>query len=753
MKGTILKHCFARILGFVFLFSAISVGAQDLGANFKNDWKKADELYEAFAFKPAVESYLRALESGYDSIAITQRIAECYRYLNDPENMEVWFKKVLELDKSEPLHGLYYAQALNANGKYAEAKKYYADYFEIVENDSRGVNGVEAMDHIARLSQDNNKYQISPVNINSKESDFAPAFYKDGIVFVSGRDKNPRVNSKHAWNNKRFLDLYYAEFTANDSLGAPVKLNGKVNSKFHEGPVAFDPSGSKMIFTRNNFYQGKADYGTDGTNKLKLFTADLKDDSWSNVQSMKFNNNEYSVGHPTLSKDGKTLFFASDISGGYGEADIYMSIKGDDGWGDPVNLGSAVNTEGNEMFPFFHESKNILYIASDGLGGLGGLDIFAIVGEDGQYDSKPSNVGYPLNSNRDDFALNLDVAGTSGFFSSNRENGTGDDDIYRFAAKQPLAFGKKIKGVVKDQDGNVLSESIVTLLDDSGNKLQSLGTAKDGSFIFNVDADKDFTLVGSKSKYFDGRTKASTLGDPNTFIADIELERDPGISLYALIRDKSTNEPLEGVSIGLVNNMTGEEELFATQETGDFRKALPKVKLNDRVSFNLKLEKEGYLAKVVTYNKLLDKEGQYAIHEDLNIAMDKLDAGADLAKIINLSPIYFDLSKWNIRSDAGDELDKVVKVMNENPEMEIELGSHTDCRGSAAFNEGLSDKRAKASAAYIKARITNPDRIYGRGFGESVLVNQCACEGAQKVTCTEEQHQANRRTEFKIVKY
>jgi outer membrane protein OmpA-like peptidoglycan-associated protein len=219
-----------------------------------------------------------------------------------------------------------------------------------------------------------------------------------------------------------------------------------------------------------------------------------------------------------------------------------------------------------------------------------------------------------------------------------------------------------------------------------------------------------------------------------------------------LLVDEITKKPIDSATITLQDMMNNKSEVIITPETGDFYRNLNHKKLNDSLSYSIKFEKEGYLTEIHPYNQKLYREGQYNINEDLKFEMKPVEEGMDLSDIIDINPIYFDLNKDNIRPDAAIELDKIVKVMNENPKLEIELGSHTDCRASAAYNLALSDRRAKSSANYIKARIANPERIYGKGYGETRLINHCECEGNRKVPCTEEEHQQNRRTEFRIIK-
>jgi outer membrane protein OmpA-like peptidoglycan-associated protein len=226
------------------------------------------------------------------------------------------------------------------------------------------------------------------------------------------------------------------------------------------------------------------------------------------------------------------------------------------------------------------------------------------------------------------------------------------------------------------------------------------------------------------------------------------LEKDPGLSLYFLVKDKASTSVLQDVKIKFTDKLTGKVDSVMSSVAGDYRMPLTGKKLGDQLTYTIAFEKPGYLSKSIVYDAAIFKEGEIRIEETL----DKIDVGLDLAKIIDIKPIYFDLGKSIIRPDAAIELDKIVKVMNENPNMVVELGSHTDCRSSAQSNMSLSERRAKASADYIKKRITNPERIYGKGYGETQLTNGCECEGAVKSTCPEDEHQKNRRTEFKIIK-
>jgi outer membrane protein OmpA-like peptidoglycan-associated protein len=275
--------------------------------------------------------------------------------------------------------------------------------------------------------------------------------------------------------------------------------------------------------------------------------------------------------------------------------------------------------------------------------------------------------------------------------------------------------------------------------------------------LFDLEPEEEYSIaVSGVEKYNDNQRSVSTKNlDAETTELDgnIALSKEVNLSLYCLVTDSKSALPLEEVKITITNNDDQNEFINRlTTKTGDIEKELLDKKVSDQLSYTIRLEKPGYLSKVVTFNYTILQMGRINVHETLDLTMDKIDIGLDLTSIIDINPIYFDLGKYTIRADAAIELNKIVKVMNENPAMEIELGSHTDCRGSIASNEKLSDNRAKASANYIKERITNPERINGKGYGETQLKVDCPCEGTVKSTCSEDEHQKNRRTEFVIIK-
>ncbi|MFM7021780.1 MAG: OmpA family protein [Flavobacteriales bacterium] len=633
-----MNSTFSKVFVFLF-FSALTAFAQ----GDKHE-KSGSNFFAQFNYKKAIEQYEAA-----DSLSIEgkRKLADSYRFTNDNQKALALYKQLATASTASAIDIFLYAQTLKMTGNYEDANLWMQKFNALNNKDSRGQEHVAFPTYATDLKKDDSRYKIITLNINSEQEDFSPSYYNNKVVFASSREKLKAVNRKWNGNQLPFIDMYVADTAKEGQLANATIFPTSFNEKYHDGPASFSKDGKLMVFTRNNY---EAESGN-GTKKLKMFYSTFNGEKWTEPQAFTFNSNEYSTGHPSVTADGKTIYFVSDMPNGKGGTDIYkITLNSDNTWSAPKNLGDTVNTEGNEMFPFYHES-GLLYFASNGHVGLGGLDIFWI---DLKKKQRAQNLGFPINDRFDDFALIINENQTSGFFSSNREGGKGFDDIYGFQVIKPLIVKKTIAGVSKNTKNKIVPYATVTLFDDKMQVLDSVKSDSLGRFAFVVDPDLDFNLTGTKEKHLPGKNTVSTKTDKDTAFADVVL--------------------------------------------------------------------------------------------------NELAVGSDLAKILKINPIYFDYDKFFIRPDAAVELDKIVAIMNEYPTMEIELGSHTDCRASKGYNFKLSDKRAKASAEYIRARISNPKRIYGKGYGESKLVNGCECEGTKKSVCSEEEHQQNRRTEFVIIK-
>jgi outer membrane protein OmpA-like peptidoglycan-associated protein/tetratricopeptide (TPR) repeat protein len=741
----------SSIISFGILFS-LGINAF---AQFTAKEAQAEKLYSSFSYVKAAQLFKELADQNINPDLTNKRLADCYYKTANYKQAEPVYFKLYESGKANAEEIYAYAQSLKSNGKYKESEQILDKFYNQNKLDTRGLEHTSKKGALDKILNEKPYFDIKNLDVNSKMSDFSTAYSGDKVVFASNRGKNPSLVTEHTWNEQPFLDLYSANKDGQGNLTMPVKLNKRMNTKYHEGPAFYSADGKYVYITRNNYFNKKYKKSSKGINNLKLFRGKQMNAEWV-FEDFPFNNDEYSVGHPSLSADGKTLFFISDMPGGVGGTDVYSIAVNEDGtYGEPKNLGKTINTEGNEMFPFIHENGT-LFFSSNGHVGLGGLDVFAAQGKGGKY-TKVTNLATPLNSSMDDFAFAIDKDMKQGYVSSNRDGGKGDDDIYSVNMLRPLKQTYIVKGIALDQfTGKPVEGALVILNDNAGAKMAEAKTGPAGNYSFDVEPQLNYQLTGSKEKYFPGQNPFNTneLSDEKLELEkNVDLIPDLGFSLYGIISDKSTKAPLQDVKVSIKELETGKEVLqLMTPSAGDFRKVLTEAKLNDKITYAINLEKAGYMTKSVPFAKTLTKPGEYKIHEEMDLGMDKIAIGLDLAKIIDIKPIYFDLGKFNIRKDAATELDKIVKVMQENPSMVVELGSHTDCRSSIASNMKLSDARAKASASYITGKGITKDRIYGKGYGESKLINDCACEGPIKSTCSEAEHQSNRRTEFIIVK-
>ena len=709
--------------------------------------KKADNYYNKLSYAYAANLYEKLKGTEEDNTELKSKLATSYLNINNFQKAIEIYSQVVELPEATAEDFYNYAYALKVNGNYTESDRWMKKFAEVKPTDSRAKLFLADQDYKTNIDNGKKYFSLKKSDLSSTSVDFGgyinPA--QNQVYVISSRKRNPMVEHEWTWDGRRFLDIYSATYNTDGKTGAVKKMK-KVNTKFHEGPLAFSKDGKTVYFTRNNIAQGNKRRDRDKIQNLKIYIADVDSKGrFVNEREFKHNSQEYSVGHPAVSADGKTMFLVSDKPGGIGGPDIYkVEILGPDSFGEMINLGPTINTEGKEMFPYI-DANGRLFFSSDGRPGLGGMDVYVSEMKNGSF-KKVLNLGHPINSRFDDFAFNMAGDAKKGYVSSNR---AGNDDIYSIDEILQINFGVLVNGVAKDKKGNIVPLAKIDIYDDNKVLVNSFTADENGEFKFDTEYDKTFVVNGSKEKYFPGKTTVNTKTDEPSVNFEVIMEKDPGMSLYGVVTDSKTKEPLEGVKVYIIDNFSDKAKTVKTPVTGDFREVLNGKKLNDRGSYNLVLEKEGYFSKTVTYNTVFDREGQYDIHNMINLSLEK--EVKDLGELVKIEPINFDLGKAIIRPDAAKELDKIVEVMNRYPYMVIELGAHTDCRGSKASNDALSQKRATASAEYIKKRITAPERIFGKGYGETRLLNDCECEGPKVSTCSEEDHAINRRTEFRVI--
>ena len=707
---------------------------------------KGNYYFDQQGYFQALNCYERVLGSEFESPEMQQKLAYCYNFCGDFSKAEALYKKlVAKKAEAQLLYELAYCLA--RQNKHDEAQAYFQQFADASPNDKRAQLFLKDPGYLAKLMSQDPHFKIAKTGLNTDHADFGvyPVPGKNEAMIVSARRFSYWGNPKWAGDNEQFLDLYTIQLIKDQPDNTPKYVQKPLNSGMHEGPACFSADGQVMYFTADD-KKGNAN----GMVNLKIYRAFWKNGIWADQQELPINNNAYSTGHPVLSADGKTLYFVSDRPGGFGGSDIYsVAIDAKDKFGTVKNLGANINTEGNEMFPWIN--GDLFFFASNGRPGLGGLDIFvAPLG----FEVAAVNAGTVINTQADDFAISFYANTSSGFIASNRVGGLGSDDIYSIEMIKPFVFPVSFKGTALDaQNGAVMAGATIVIKDEAGQVVATLRADDKGQFNTTLDPGKSYSIEVSKEG-FNGSSKNIAIAEKAKSVQEVfKLDKKPAFMLELLLTNVQTKGVIPGAQI-LIKDLKTKAILFnnTTDQAGTWQQALDNMQLGNQLAYEITLTCNGYLSKTLTYQEVINKEGIIALHEKLNVAMTPINVGGDLAKTLGIKPIYFDLGKYNIRKDAAIELDKIVKVMNENPTMIIELGSHTDCRSSIKFNETLSANRAKASAAYIKQRISKPERISGKGYGESRLLNDCGCEGTVKSTCTEAEHQLNRRTEFIIIK-
>lgn len=617
---------------------------------------KANENYDSYSFSPAIDIYKRILDKGYVSADLLKKLGNSYYFNAKYEEASVMYKRLVAEYPAEVTPDYYfrYAQTLKSLGDYENSNIAMNSFISATGDDARAVAFKSDKDYLEDIKKNSGRYELTSFEYNSTYSEFAPSFYNDGVIFSSDRDTGNLARYRSTWNAKDFLDLYKVDVDSS-SMNHVTKFGDKINTRLHESTSITTKDGNTLYFTRNNYSEGKYVKDEKGVIRLKIFRAKLVDGTWSNAEELSFNNDSYSVAHPALSPDQRTLYFASDMPGTLGESDIFKVAINDDGsFGKPINLGDNINTEARETFPFV-TSEGILYMSSDGHPGLGGLDVFATKIADGKLDGIVANVGEPVNSKMDDFTFVFKEDTRTGYFASNRAGGQGADDIYALLETTPLVLdcNQEITGTVRDKITNaVLVGATVKVIDENNEEIFSTITDSEGNYTLSIDCNKG-NFVRAMTQGYVPSEEYLEKSDPKPKIIDFYLERDT-------------------VTAGF---------------------------------------------------------------------------GDDLAKLLQLSTIYFDFDKYNIRSDSELEVEKVIAAMEKYPSLKIKVNSHTDSRGKDSYNLSLSQKRAESTVNYMIAKGIAKERLQGQGYGETKLINKCA----NGVKCSAVEHELNRRSEFIIL--
>lgn len=649
------------ILASIFLLSGCNYDAR-LFKKAKQNFELGEYEWTIREVKPLAQRYYRAAETNY-------YVAESYRLSNRIQYATPFYLIAKEKGYEDKNINLHLAYAAKANGKYADARKYLKEFIDSKPSRELVVKAEIELENLPAVEEYSKK--PSPVKIqglvgNTNQAEFGPIKMGDDLILTSS--KKPLIYKN---NGLPFLGLYKAHLKTPGEIEKLELFSANLlDANANEGTPAFSKDGNVMVFARGNSGKSK-----DPSPDVDLYISTKRDGNWSTPERLAISDSIGWDGSPAFSRDGKTLYFASNRRGGKGGLDLYRAPMDNSGrFGRPINLGSTINTRGNELFPYVSEDGK-LYFSSDGHPSLGGLDIF-VASRSGD-EIQIEHLGIPINSVGDDFGLFLSDV-TQGYFSSNRVGGKGDDDIYYFES------------------------------------------------------------TGSEDRWWSNEITISESNEPAK------------VALYHLRTQilNSRNKPIANAKVGIKRNGEIQPVMYT-----DAKGYIDTIDLNpaDQISFNA--SKEKFLTKRSEFlmdgreipKQLLKKELTDTTFEH-KIILGLAEVGEELGALFDVNPIYYDLDKSNIRPDAAVELDKIVQVLKDNPSISIELGSHTDARASASYNLKLSQRRADSAVKYIIEHGIEAARIKAKGYGETQLINGCS----DGVDCSEEAHQENRRTEFKI---
>ncbi len=463
----------------------------------------ADKKYDNYAYVDAIKTYERVAAKGYRSEDIFKKLGNAYYFNAKLEDAAKWYAELFAMTTDlEPVYYYRYSQSLRAIKQNDKANEMMKKFNQFAGDDKRAELFEKNMNYLDAIKANSGRYDVEDAGINSQYSDYGAAIYLNKIVFASARDTGSLSHRKHSWTNQHFTNLYSADLGEDMIPGKPNKFDKSINTKFNESTPAFTKDGKTMYFTRNNYHEGKKGKNVNDVTLVKLYKATLENDQWDKVTELPFVSNDYSTAHPALSPDEKTLYFASDMPGTIGQSDLYkVQINEDGSFGNPINLGPKINTEGRETFPFISDDNEI-YFASDGHPGLGGFDVFVSkLNDDGTF-TRVQNVGMDVNSPKDDFAYMINANTREGYFSSNRDGGHGYDDIYKFLETKRLICEQLLYGEITDiQTAEILVGAKITLLDDNLSVVNTVLSDEKGNYSLPVECGKRYSVRAAKEEY------------------------------------------------------------------------------------------------------------------------------------------------------------------------------------------------------------------------------------------------------------
>lgn len=739
--------------------------------------EKANGYFELTNYPEAIKYYEKTLKKDPNNAEALRNIAFSHKKLKNYTAAEEYYQKTTALSNVLASDHLHYGQVLKNNNKPAEAKKQFKLFLEKEPNSFLGKVLLNSIEEITVWEKEEKAFEIKLVeNINSKYSDFCALVYQDALIFISERQidyVNEKTNSS---TNRPYLSIFYSKKEKN--FEKIKEFSNQLSTEYHDGPVSISKDGNTIYFTRSI----KGELSKKSINHSKIFQASAKGNRWKDITPMPFNSEDYSVAHPWITEDGKTLFFTSNMPGGFGGMDLYMSTKTGEEWGKPVNLGKEINTALDEVFPYIKDT--LFYFSSDGHGGYGGLDIYSIVFKNGKAQGTPENLKAPINSPSDDFGITFQDRDT-GYFSSNRPGGIGSDDIYSFKW-EGLAQKTSITGVL--QYGKLTADNTkIDLLDENDQVIKSTTTDENGNFKFDkLSMDENYLIKIDESdesklnqaKLYLTNSKgekvilANKLGKgkftfkalPYTYYDELELleEVDESlltINIFGQVYKKLPGDYSEGMEILILDedgNVIGKAR---TDKDGKF--VFDKLAPDEIYLFMLEEGDGNFNVILLDENgKVIDAAkksgGKFKYHrltsdKTIITLINEIDEVIKIAENENfiISKILYDYDSYEINEPSKKELDKLITILKKNKNIGVELSSHTDDIGSAKFNLDLSQKRADAAVEYILSKGIEKKRIIAKGYGKA---HPIAPNKLPNGDDNPEGRAKNRRTEFKVIK-
>lgn len=521
---------------YIILFLASVVGFHVYGQN-----KKGDKLFKYYDYAEAIPFYQNAAEDDNFEARkhATLKLADCYRFVNNAPKAKIWYEKAVQFKDADPINYFYLGQALRTLGEYRSAAEAFTKFNELVPDSEEGKRYYQYCIDIQKWIDLPQTAEIKNVSeINSRYADFSPVFYRDGIVFTTDRQVDTYSKKDiYGWTNTSYLNLFYTipEYYKVywNGVPEPQKMSNDFNQSYHDGPACFSSDYRWIYLTRTEQKNAKKMDGDIKTHLLEIYMAEITGDKKPKFEAFEYNSPNYSVGHPALSPDGKKLIFSSDMPGGYGGSDLYMSKKENGGWSKPVNLGDKVNSVGDEVFPYW-AVDSLLYFASDGHLGFGGLDIFKSALKEREW-TEPENLMQPLNSSYDDFGIVLKENLQEGLFSSNRPEGKGSDDIYAFRLLKENALPQNkttqsqnkigVNGYVKDMSSqSPLEDAYVFFFNPTTDDVTILKTDENGYYETEALYDQPYVVKAMKDTYIEDCQSFRTTND--TAIKNMRVPQD-----------------------------------------------------------------------------------------------------------------------------------------------------------------------------------------------------------------------------------